>query len=165
MPCDNSWARMLHHRHESASTSTRTRANSRDFVARSLRSSASPRQFFDSSRQTTWKGFQWESEAPAELGVGSAGASPSRYSHCCGSPCCESRSLVLRIVRLVATHRTHPTLSLGRRIDSSEKPKLPQGKPAGFMCDVKRRNYVKKAEVIGLRLSDSRYSRPLDRRV
>ncbi len=29
------------------------------------------------------KGFQRESEAPAELGVGSAGASPSRYEQCC----------------------------------------------------------------------------------
>ena len=31
-------------------------------------------------------GFQWEREAPAELGFGSAGASPSRYNGNCRSP-------------------------------------------------------------------------------
>ena len=30
--------------------------------------------------------FRWESEAPAELGFGLAGASPSRYRQSCRSP-------------------------------------------------------------------------------
>ncbi len=36
--------------------------------------------------KTTCQGFRWESEAPAELGFGSAGASPSRYRQSCRSP-------------------------------------------------------------------------------
>ena len=36
--------------------------------------------------KTTCLGFQWEREAPAELGFGSAGASPSRYNGNCRSP-------------------------------------------------------------------------------
>ena len=31
-------------------------------------------------------GSNWECEAPAELGIGSAGASPSRYKQYCRSP-------------------------------------------------------------------------------
>ena len=36
--------------------------------------------------KTTCQGFKRESEAPAELGVGSAGVCPSRYKQCCRSP-------------------------------------------------------------------------------
>ena len=62
---------------------------------------------------TTCQGFQWEREAPAELGLGSAGASPTRFKQYCRSANGENRIEVQ-----VTTGRDNGPVILYRRVNN-----------------------------------------------
>ena len=70
--------------------------------------------------KTTCLGYQWEREAPAELGFGSAGASPSRYNGNCRSPKgplvqLESPSLVAAVLAFEGLEENSPITFAHRR--------------------------------------------------